>query len=566
MNRGTRDGGQTVSRRTKFVLVTGGVVSSIGKGLTSASIGALMEARGLTVTHMKLDPYINVDPGTMSPYQHGEVFVTEDGAETDLDLGHYERFTSCQLTRRANVTTGRIYEAVITKERRGEYLGATVQVIPHITDEIKGRIYEATADADIAIIEVGGTVGDIESLPFLEAIRQLKLEAGAANALSVHVTLVPHIVTAGELKTKPTQHSVREMREIGIQPDILICRSDRPIAQGLKEKIALFSNVAVDSVISAVDVSCIYELPLVLHAEGLDAQIAERLNIWSRQPDLTHWIRTVERFKKPANGTVRIGVVGKYVHLKDSYKSLNEALVHGGLANDVGVQLEYIDSEQIERGSAPALLAGLDAILVPGGFGDRGIEGKISAIRFAREQGVPFFGICLGMQLAVIEFARNVCNLKGVSSTEFQKDCANPLIDLMPDQRGVKDKGGTMRLGAYPCTLKPGTHALGLYKKEEISERHRHRFEFNNEYREQLTRAGLVLSGTSPDDRLVEIVELPEHRYFLGCQFHPEFKSRPLLAHPLFQGFVAAAKQRRDEIAASARSEAAQTESSSSVN
>jgi len=525
-----------------------------------------MEARGLTVTHMKLDPYINVDPGTMSPYQHGEVFVTEDGAETDLDLGHYERFTSAKLTRRANVTTGRIYEAVITKERRGEYLGATVQVIPHITDEIKARIYDATSDVDIAIIEVGGTVGDIESLPFLEAIRQLKLEAGNGNALSVHVTLVPHIVTAGELKTKPTQHSVREMREIGIQPDILICRSDRPLAQGLKEKIALFSNVAVDSVISAVDVSCIYELPLVLHAEGLDNQIAERLNIWSRQPDLSNWIRVVERFKKPAKGSVRIGVVGKYVHLKDSYKSLNEALVAGGLANDVAVQLEHIDSEQIERGSAPALLSGLDAILVPGGFGDRGVEGKISAIRYAREQGVPFFGICLGMQLAVIEFARNVCGLKGVSSTEFDKECPNPVIDLMPDQRGVKDKGGTMRLGAYPCSLKAGSHAHQLYGNEQISERHRHRFEFNNEYREQLTRVGLVLSGTSPDDRLVEIVELPEHRYFIGCQFHPEFKSRPMVAHPLFQGFVAAAAQRRDEIAASARTEAAQTESTSTVN
>ncbi len=439
-------------------------------------------------------------------------------------------------------------------------------MIPHITDEIKARIYDATRDVDIAIIEVGGTVGDIESLPVLEAIRQLKLEAGTANALSVHVTLVPHIVTAGELKTKPTQHSVREMREIGIQPDILICRCDRPIPRGLKEKIALFSNVAVDSVISAVDVSCIYELPLVLHAEGLDDQIAERLNIWSRQPDLTNWIRVVERFKKPSKGSVRIGVVGKYVHLKDSYKSLNEALVHGGLANDVAVQLEYIDSEQIERGSAPALLSGLDAILVPGGFGDRGVEGKISAIRYAREQGVPFLGICLGMQLAAIEFARNVCGLKGSTSTEFQKDCPNPIIDLMPDQRGVRDKGGTMRLGAYPCTLKPGSHAHDLYKKEEISERHRHRFEFNNEYREQLTRAGLVLSGTSPDDRLVEIIELPEHRYFVGCQSHPEFKSRPMSAHPLFQGFVAAASQRRDEIAASARTEAAQTESTTTVN
>jgi CTP synthase len=553
-----------VSRRTKFVLVTGGVVSSIGKGLTSASIGALMEARGLRVTHMKLDPYINVDPGTMSPYQHGEVFVTDDGAETDLDLGHYERFTACRLTRQANVTTGRIYEAVITKERRGEYLGATVQVIPHITDEIKARIREATEGADMAIIEVGGTVGDIESLPFLEAIRQLKLEAGSENALSVHVTLVPHIPTAGELKTKPTQHSVREMREIGIQPDILVCRCDRPIPRGLKEKIALFSNVAVDSVISAVDVGCIYELPLVLHAEGLDGQVAERLNIWSRQPELSAWKRTVETFKKPAHGSVRIGVVGKYVHLKDSYKSLHESLVHGGLANDLSVQLEYIDSEQIERGG-PAVLAGLDGILVPGGFGDRGVEGKITAIRYARENGVPFFGICLGMQLAVIEFARNVCGLKQASSTEFQKDCPEPLIDLMPDQRGVKDKGGTMRLGAYPCVLKSGSRALEIYKKDEISERHRHRFEVNNDFRDALTGHGLVLSGTSPDNRLVEIVELPNHPHFLGCQFHPEFKSRPMAAHPLFSSFVAAACERRDALAKSAQREGAATEATSST-
>jgi len=543
-----------VSRRTKFVLVTGGVVSSIGKGLTSASIGALMEARGLHVTHMKLDPYINVDPGTMSPYQHGEVFVTDDGAETDLDLGHYERFTACRLTRQANVTTGRIYEAVITKERRGEYLGATVQVIPHITDEIKARIREATDGADMAIIEVGGTVGDIESLPFLEAIRQLKLEAGPENSLSVHVTLVPHIVTAGELKTKPTQHSVREMREIGIQPDILICRCDRPIPRGLKEKIALFSNVAVDSVISAVDVGCIYELPLVLHAEGLDGQIAERLNIWSRQPELSAWKRIVETFKKPTHGSVRIGVVGKYVHLKDSYKSLHESLVHGGLANDLAVQLEYIDSEQIERGGT-AILAGMDGILVPGGFGDRGVEGKIAAIRYARENNVPFFGICLGMQLAVIEFARNVCGLKQASSTEFQKDCPEPLIDLMPDQRGVKDKGGTMRLGAYPCVLKPGSRALEIYKKEEISERHRHRFEVNNDFRDALTDKGLVLSGTSPDNRLVEIIELPNHPHFLGCQFHPEFKSRPMAAHPLFSSFVAAACQRRDSLGKAAQAQ-----------
>ena len=543
----------TVSRRTKFVFVTGGVVSSIGKGLTSASIGALMEARGLHVTHMKLDPYINVDPGTMSPYQHGEVFVTDDGAETDLDLGHYERFTTCRLAKDANITTGRIYETVISKERRGEYLGATVQVIPHITDEIKARVRAATEDADIAIVEIGGTVGDIESLPFLEAIRQLKIEAGKENAVSVHVTLVPFIPTAGELKTKPTQHSVREMREIGIQPDILICRCDRPIARGLKEKIALFSNVMVDSVVSAVDVGCIYELPLVLHAEGLDDEIAERLNIWSRQPELGAWKRVVEKFKKPENGSVKIGVVGKYVHLKDSYKSLHESLVHGGLSHDLAVELEYIDSEAIERGSAESLLSGLDAILVPGGFGDRGVEGKISAIRYARENKVPFFGICLGMQLAVIEFARHVCGLKGASSTEFQKDPPHPVIDLMPDQRGVMDKGGTMRLGAYPCKLLPGSRAAEFYNKSDISERHRHRFEFNNEYREPLTSAGLVLSGTSPDDRLVEIVELPDHPHFLGCQFHPEFKSRPMSSHPLFSGFVAAALRRRNEIAQTAQ-------------
>jgi CTP synthase len=554
MNHGTtrQHGGNPVNRRTKFVLVTGGVVSSIGKGLASASIGALMEARGLRVTHMKLDPYINVDPGTMSPYQHGEVFVTDDGAETDLDLGHYERFTSSRLSRKSNITTGRIYEAVISKERRGEYLGATVQVIPHITDEIKARIKEATEDSDIAIIEIGGTVGDIESLPFLEAIRQLKVEVGHQNAVSVFVTLVPYIASAGELKTKPTQHSVREMREIGIQPDILLCRCDRPIPRGLKEKIALFSNVDVDSVIAAVDVSCIYELPLVLHAEGLDEEIAERLNIWSRQPELGNWKRVVEKFKKPANGTVKIGIVGKYVHLQDSYKSLHEALVHGGLENDVRLDLTYIDSEQIERASAEKMLTGIDAVLVPGGFGDRGVEGKIAAIRFAREHNIPFFGICLGMQLAVIEFARNVCNLRGANSTEFSKDTPHPVIDLMPDQRGVEAKGGTMRLGAYPCELQSGTAAAQFYGMHTISERHRHRFEFNNEYRDQLAKAGLIQSGTSPDGRLVEMVELEGHPHFIGCQFHPEFKSRPMTAHPLFSKFVAAALARRNEIARSA--------------
>lgn len=540
-----------MTRRTKFVLVTGGVVSSIGKGLASASIGALMEARGLRVTHMKLDPYINVDPGTMSPFQHGEVFVTDDGAETDLDLGHYERFTTVRLSRKANLTTGRVYEAVISKERRGEYLGATVQVIPHITDEIKSRVHAACGDADIAIVEVGGTVGDIESLPFLEAIRQLRLDQGPENVVSVHVTLVPHIATAGELKTKPTQHSVREMREIGIQPDILICRSSRPLARGLKDKIALFSNVAVDSVISAVDVGCLYELPLLFHAEGVDDRIADRLNIWSRQPELATWQRIVDRFKEPKNGAVRVGVVGKYVHLKDSYKSLHEALIHAGLASDVQLELKYIDSEQLEAGDLGKGLAGLHAILVPGGFGDRGIEGKIAAIRYARENRIPFFGICLGMQLAVVEFARTVCGLRHANSTEFVKEPAHPVIDLMPDQVDVSDKGGTMRLGAYPCQLSAGSRAATIYGgKTDIRERHRHRYEFNNqgEYRDRLQEAGLVLSGLSPDERLVEMIELTDHPYFVGCQFHPEFKSRPMDPHPLFSSFVAAAHSYRDSV------------------
>jgi CTP synthase len=553
-------------KRTKFVFVTGGVVSSIGKGLASASIGALMEARGLRVTHMKLDPYINVDPGTMSPYQHGEVYVTDDGAETDLDLGHYERFSSARMTRQNNLTSGKTYQAVIEKERRGEYLGATVQVIPHVTDEIKARIRAATEDADIAIIEVGGTVGDIESLPFLEALRQLKVESGTQNAVSVHVTLVPHIATAGELKTKPTQHSVKEMREIGIQPDLLICRSDRPLSRALKEKISLFSNVAVDCVIAAADVNCIYELPLALHAEGIDDIIAERLNIWSRRPDLAAWRNMVRRFTDPTRGSVRIGVVGKYVHLKDAYKSLNESLVHGGMANDVRVELEYIDSSQIENEGGEKVLGHLDAILVPGGFGERGTEGKILAIQYARTHGVPFFGICLGMQLAVVEYARNVCKLEGANSTEFDKDCANPVINLMHDQRGKTDKGGTMRLGAYPCVLVPGSLAAEAYGATEISERHRHRFEFSNEYREQLAAAGLVLSGTSPDNRLVEMIELKNHPYFVGCQFHPEFKSRPMTAHPLFSRFVRAGIERREGRTKSEKMRAAQPESASRVN
>jgi CTP synthase len=529
---------------TKFVFVTGGVVSSIGKGLASASVGALLEARGLRVTHVKLDPYINVDPGTMSPYQHGEVFVTDDGAETDLDLGHYERFTSTRMTRQNNVTTGRIYESVISKERRGEYLGATVQVIPHITDEIKVRVRDATGSVDVAIIEIGGTAGDIESLPFLEAVRQMKIEAGPQNALNIHVTLVPFIPTAGELKTKPTQHSVKEMREIGIQPDVLLCRTQMPLSRSVKEKISLFSNVAVEAVISAIDVGCIYEVPLLFHAEGLDELIAERLNIWSRAPDLTTWQRIVNHFKNPSRATVRIGIVGKYVHLRDAYKSLHEALVHGGLHNDCHVELEYIDSEQVEEKGPESMLALLDAVLVPGGFGDRGTEGKIAAIGYARTNRVPFLGICLGMQLAVVEFARNVAGLTGANSSEFDKDTPHAVIDLMPEQRGMRNKGATMRLGAYPCAIAPDSVAAGAYGATEISERHRHRYEFANDYRESLVAAGLTLSGTSPDSRLVELVELGDHPFFIGCQFHPEFKSRPAAPHPLFARFVGAALER----------------------
>jgi CTP synthase len=537
---------------TKYVFVTGGVVSSIGKGLASASVGALLEARGLRVTHVKLDPYINVDPGTMSPYQHGEVFVTDDGAETDLDLGHYERFTTTRMVRQNNLTTGRIYEAVISKERRGEYLGATVQVIPHITDEIKARVRDATEGVDVAIIEIGGTAGDIESLPFLEAVRQMKIEAGPQNALNIHVTLVPYIPTAGELKTKPTQHSVKEMREIGIQPDVLLCRTQMPLTRSVKEKISLFSNVAVEAVISAMDVDCIYEVPLMLNAEGLDELVAERLNIWSRAPDLTSWQRIVTRFKEPSRGSVKIGIVGKYVHMKDAYKSLHEALVHGGLSNDCRVELEYIDSEQLEKQAPEGVLSTLDAILVPGGFGDRGTEGKIAAIGYARTSRTPFFGICLGMQLAVVEFARSVAGLTAANSSEFDKDTPHPVIDLMPEQRGMRNKGATMRLGAYPCVIAPGSLVAEAYGATDITERHRHRYEFANDYRDQLAAAGLVLSGTSPDRRLVELIELRDHPFFVGCQFHPEFKSRPLAPHPLFARFVRAALERQ---AARAKSE-----------
>jgi CTP synthase len=536
--------GRSTVKQTKFIFVTGGVVSSLGKGLASASIGSLLETRGLKLTIQKLDPYLNVDPGTMNPMQHGEVFVTDDGAETDLDLGHYERFVSQRMTKLNNATSGQIYQTVIQKERRGEYLGGTVQVIPHVTDEIKARILECAKGQDVLIVEVGGTVGDIESLPFLEAIRQLRLEVGATNAVSVHVTLVPYIGAAGELKTKPTQHSVMKLREIGIQPEILLCRSERALEPAIKKKIAMFTNVAADAVFSAEDVDCIYEVPIRFHSEGVDEKIGELLNIWTRAPELTGWERVVHRLKSP-QAEVEIGLVGKYVDLVESYKSLNEALMHGGIGNDCRVNLHHIDSEEIEKRGAPQLLAEMDGILVAPGFGSRGIEGKIAAVRYAREQGVPFFGICLGMQVAVIEFARNVSGLRGANSTEFDPKPPHPVVDLMPEQRGVTEKGATMRLGAYPCVLAAGSKSAAAYGAAEISERHRHRYEVNNDYREALTGHGMLISGASPDRRLVEMIELPEHPYFVGCQFHPEFKSRPQAPHPLFQSFIGAALRAR---------------------
>ncbi|MDI7269083.1 MAG: CTP synthase [Myxococcota bacterium] len=533
------------SKHTKYVFVTGGVVSSIGKGITAASIGALMENRGLDVSLMKLDPYINVDPGTMSPFQHGEVFVTDDGAETDLDLGHYERFTSAVMSRRNNTTTGQIYDSVIQKERAGKYLGETIQVIPHVTNEIKDRIREAAKGTDLVIIEVGGTVGDIEGLPFLEAVRQLRGEAGPQNAIVVHVTLVPYIAGAGEVKTKPTQHSVKALLEIGIQPDVLVCRCERPLSVEQKRKIALFCNVPVESVVAGEDVESIYEVPLKLNSEGLDDRIAELLNIWSRASRLTRWKKIVETLKRPAEGSVTIALVGKYVHLRDSYKSLNEALVHGGIAGNCRVDLRFVDSEEVEQKGAEALLAGAHGILVPGGFGHRGIEGKIAAIRLAREKRVPYLGICLGMQLAVVEFARHVCGLERANSAEFDEKTPHPVIDLMETQKGVAAKGGTMRLGAYPCRLAPETKAREAYGCAEISERHRHRYEVNNAFRERLTEGGMRLCGLSPDGGLVEMVEIPGHPWFVGCQFHPEFKSRPMAPHPLFTRFVAAALAHR---------------------
>ena len=540
-----------MAKQTKFIFITGGVLSSLGKGLASAAIGALLESRGLTVTIQKLDPYINVDPGTMNPFQHGEVFVTDDGAETDLDLGHYERFTSAKLGKDNNFTTGKIYHSVITKERRGDYLGGTVQVIPHITDEIKAAIRLVADSIDVVIVEIGGTIGDIESLPFLEAIRQFHTDAGKQNVIFIHLTLVPYIGTAGELKTKPTQHSVKELRSIGIQPDILLCRTDRYLAEDIKAKIALFCNVGVDAVITAKDVDCIYEVPLIFHHEGLDAKIVELLNIWTRTPQLEAWEEFVRKYKEPAH-EVTIAIVGKYVDLTESYKSLNEALHHGGIANDSRVNLVFVDSEEVSDGTCSHQLSEADGILVPGGFGTRGIEGKICAANYARENKIPYFGICLGMQIAVIEFARNVARLEGANSSEFDPNTSYPVIYLMTEWLDEKtgkierrdensDKGATMRLGAYPCRIEKGTLAHEAYQRDNISERHRHRYEFNNAFKDRLVESGLIISGLSPSGDLVEMVELDDHPWFLGCQFHPEFKSRPMNPHPLFREFIRAA-------------------------
>ncbi len=542
----------------KYIFITGGVVSALGKGIAAAAIGALLEAKGLRVTVQKLDPYINVDPGTLSPFEHGEVFVTDDGCETDLDLGHYERFTHLRASVVNNYTTGKIYFNVITKERRGDYLGDTVQVVPHITDEIKEAIKSAASDNyDINIVEIGGTVGDIESLPFLEAIRQFRYHVGKENVLYVHLTLVPYIKTAGELKTKPTQHSVNELREIGIQPDLLLCRTDRPIPPEMKRKIAIHCNLDPDAVIAALDVSTVYEVPLSFKSEGLDTLIEKKLSLKLPEPDIAVWSQVVERIKNP-KFECTIAIVGKYVNLKDSYKSLAEALIHGGISNNARVNLTWVDSEDIEAHGVERYLSEVDGILVPGGFGSRGIEGKIAAVKYAREKKIPYFGICLGMQLAVIEFARNVCGLSA-NSTEFDQKIKDPVIYLMErwynhrsgkveERTADSQMGGTMRLGAYPAVLQDDTHALKAYGDRDISERHRHRYEFNNKYRELLTSKGLVISGLSPDKELVEIVELRGHPWFLGCQFHPEFKSRPIEPHPLFSAFIGASIMEKREL------------------
>jgi CTP synthase len=533
--------------KTKFIFVTGGVVSSLGKGLAAASLGTLLEARGLKVTLLKMDPYINVDPGTMSPLQHGEVFVTDDGAETDLDLGHYERFVRTTTSRRNNCTTGQIYDAVIQKERRGDYLGATVQVIPHITDEIKRRIRLAAEGNDLCIVEVGGTVGDIESLPFLEAIREFRWDLGRENVLYIHLTLVPFIPAAGELKTKPTQHSVKELTGAGIQPDILLCRCDRPLEKRFRAKIAHFCNVEENCVIAAQDVETIYEVPLKFLDEGLDQRVVEKLNIWTGQPNVAQWRRLVKTAQNP-RVTVNVAVVGKYVNLVDSYKSLHEAIAHGAIANEARVQIDYVDAEELEKGN-PERLTNAHAIIIPGGFGERGIEGKVRAVRYARENFVPILGICLGLQMMVIEYARNVLGIKRANSREVDADTPDAVIDFMEAQRAIDKKGATMRLGSYPCVIRPGSLAASLYRRSRISERHRHRLEVNNRYRPGLEKAGFKATGTSPDDTLVEIMELPGHPWFLGCQYHPELKSRPLECHPLFRGLIRAAVARKGEVA-----------------
>jgi CTP synthase len=529
-----------------MIFVTGGVVSSLGKGIAAASIGRLLVERGLAVTIQKFDPYINVDPGTLSPFQHGEVYVTDDGAETDLDLGHYERFIEESLSQANNVTTGRVYQNVITKERRGEYLGSTVQVIPHITDEIKAMIRRLTPNHDVVITEIGGTVGDIESLPFLEAIRQLRSDVGREHTLFVHLTLVPYMSAAGELKTKPTQHSVRELMEIGIMPDILICRTEHELTEELRRKIALFCNVKTEAVIEARDTETIYEVPLIFHRQGLDQLVVEKLALDVPAPDLAPWRALVERVKNPKNGVVRVAVVGKYTDLVDSYKSINEALVHGGIGNDVRVDIGWLSSEDFTGPGDANQLAEYDALLVPGGFGVRGVEGMVRAAQWARENDLPFFGICLGLQSAIIEFARNVCDMEDSHSREFSPECAEPVVSLMDSQRQVTDMGGTMRLGAYPCRLAPDSKSAAVYGQNEISERHRHRYEVNNEYRGVLSEHGLMMAGLSPDGMLVEVIELPSHPWYVATQFHPELKSRPGHPHPLFASFIEAALRRRD--------------------
>ncbi len=532
----------------KYIFVTGGVTSSLGKGITSASLGRLIKSRGFRVTHQKLDPYINVDPGTMNPFEHGEVFVLDDGAETDLDLGHYERFTDENLTRGSNVTTGSVYQAVIAKERRGEFLGKTVQVIPHITNEIKDRIrgHAVNSDAEVAIVEIGGTVGDIESLPFLEAIRQFRNEVGRENCAFVHVSLIPHLQTTGEQKTKPTQHSVKELRSIGIQPDAIVCRSDRPIGRNLKEKISLLCDVPLEGVISAIDAESIYEVPLVLHDEGLDDLLIRHLRLPAEAPDLTDWRALVDRIEASTE-PVTIAVVGKYINLRDAYLSVIESLRHGGFAHGARVDIRWVASDELTAGRVEDVLAGADGILIPGGFGHRGIEGKVDAIRHARERGVPFLGICLGLQCAVIEFARAVCGLSEANSSEFDPATPDPVIDLLPEQKGITDLGGTMRLGAMPCHLQPGTKAAAAYGEPIVYERHRHRYEVNPAYHKVLREGGMVFSGLSPDGRLVEIIELPDHPWFVAGQFHPELKSRPTRPHPLFRNFVGAAVRARRE-------------------